>query len=103
MRVPLLFVCLFAASICPAASADYYVSVAGADANPGTSPSLPWRTLARVNAVALRAGDRVFLRAGDTFSGGLSLDSGDAGSPAAPIAIGSYGSGRATIWAGSGS
>jgi hypothetical protein len=96
-----LFVCLlFAAG--PAHAADYYVSSAGADSNMGTSAAAPWRTLARVNAVALRAGDRVLLRADDTFPGTLTLDSGDTGSAASPIVITSYGSGRATIWAGTG-
>ena len=101
MRIALLLVCLSTVPA-PAFAADYYVSAAGADTNAGTSPAAPWRTLARVNAVALRAGDRVLLRGGDTLAGGLSLDSGDAGTAASPIVITSYGSGRATIRAGTG-
>lgn len=97
-----LLVCLLAGFVNPAVAADYYVSAGGADSNAGTAPHTAWRTLARVNAVALRPGDRVWLRAGDTFFGGLSLDSGDTGTPSAPIAIASYGSGRAAIYAGTG-
>jgi hypothetical protein len=102
LRLPLI-VCLLAGFVSPAVAADYYVSAGGSDANAGTTASAPWRTLARVNAVVLRPGDRVLLRAGDTFAGGLSLDSGDTGTASAPIAIASYGSGRATIHAGTGS
>ena len=86
----------------PAAAADFYVSAGGADGNPGTSPLVPWRTLARVNAVALRPGDRIFLRSGDTFFGGLSLDAADVGTAASPIEIALYGGGRAIIYAGTG-
>src|SRR5687767_2602598 len=96
LRVSLL-VCLLVGFVSPAAAADYYVSSGGSDGNAGTTANAPWRTLSRVNAVALQPGDRVLLRAGDTFPGGLSLDSGDVGTPSAPIAIASYGTGRAAI------
>jgi hypothetical protein len=96
----LLSVCL--AGRAPAFANDYFVSAGGSDGNAGTAAAVPWRSLARVNAVALRPGDRVLLRAGDTFHGGLALDSGDAGTAAAPIVITSYGVGRATIYAGDG-
>lgn len=89
-----LAVCLFAAS--PALAADYYVSLSGNDANPGTLAA-PWQTLARVNTVDLEPGDRVLLRAGDTFDGRLVLDTFDGGTAAAPVTIESYGAGRATI------
>jgi hypothetical protein len=104
MRLRLsLLVCLVAGFVSPAVAADYYVSSGGSDTNAGTAAHAPWRSLARVNAVALRPGDRVLLRAGDTFFGGLSLDSSDAGTASAPIAITSYGTGRAAIYAASGS
>lgn len=93
----LLAVCLGAAS--PASAADFHVSTAGSDANAGTADA-PWRTLARVNGLTLRPGDRVLLRGGDTFDGRLVLDAQDAGAPDAPITITSYGTGRATIRSG---
>jgi hypothetical protein len=104
MRLRLsLLVCLLAGFVSPAIAADYYVSSGGSDTNAGTAAHVPWRTLARVNAVALQPGDRVLLRSGDTFFGGLSLDSRDAGTASAPIVIASYGTGRAAIYAATGS
>ena len=97
-----LLVSLLLAAAHTAGAADYYVSAGGNDLNAGTSAGAAWRTLSRVNTVNLRAGDRVLLRAGDTFAGGLTLDSSDTGTPSAPIVITSYGTGRAAIWAGTG-
>ena len=47
----------------------YYVSNAGNDANAGTSPVLPWRTIAKVNAKlpSLLPGDSVLLQSGGIF------------------------------------
>ena len=98
-------VCLFVLSVSagvPASAADYYISRAGNDANAGNSPASPWQSLARVSSVRLLPGDRLLLRGGDVFAGGLTLDAGDAGSATAPIAITSYGTGRATIAPGQG-
>ena len=80
---------------------DYYISAIGSDMNPGTIAA-PWRSLGRVNAWNFEPGDRVLFRADDTFDGTLSLDDGDAGTPAAPVTITSYGTGRATVRASSG-
>ena len=87
----------------PASATDYYISVAGNDANSGTTPQAPWRSFARVNALTVRAGDRILLRGGDTIDGGLSFDAGDTGTAASPIEVTSYGGGRATIRTSSGS
>lgn len=94
--------CVFALALLAAPRADatnYYVSAAGSDAAPGTLTA-PWRTLARVTATALHAGDSVLLRGGDRFPGNLAFDAGDAGTPTSPIVITSYGTGRATIASG---
>lgn len=104
MRIPAdlctaVVVCLLLPA--PAGATDYFLSSTGSDANPGTR-SAPWRSLARVNTLDLAPGDRVLLRAGDTFDGGLALDAYDAGTPTAPVTITSYGSGRATIRTASG-
>lgn len=82
--------------------ATYYVSPTGNDSASGTSPATAWRTLDRVTAASLLPGDRVLLRAGSTFSGGLYLQPGESGTPGAPISISTYGSGRARISAGAG-
>jgi len=102
MRPFLVFVCLFAGLPSSASATDYYVSAAGADSRTGTSAAAAWRTLARVNTVSLRTGDRVLLRGGDTFVGTLTLDATDRGTAASPVTVTSYGTGRATIAGGSG-
>jgi hypothetical protein len=68
----------------------YHVAVSGDDANPGTE-ALPWRTIAKANAAALKPGDRVLLRKGDVWREQLTVRrSGTAGNP---IVFGAYGSG----------
>lgn len=76
---------------------DYYVSPSGDDANAGTSEATAWRTLSKVNRFSFAPGDRIFFQGGQSFGGGLRFDSDDVGTPARPIAIGSYGTGRATL------
>ncbi len=82
-------------------AADYYLSNAGNDSNNGTSPTTPWRTLAKLSAElggpsgtwgTISNGDRVYFRKGDTFRGtiafaaynnnGMTFDSYDAGTNA---------------------
>ncbi len=82
-------------------SATYYVSPTGNDANSGTSTSAPWKSIAKVNAESLHAGDDVLFQGGQTFGGNLKKTSGT-GTASAPITFGSYGSGRATLSAGTG-
>jgi hypothetical protein len=76
----------------------YYISPRGDDANPGTSPRQPWRTLARASVETYHPGDRILLQGGQSFPG--TLDLRGEGSPDAPIVVSSYGKGRATINAG---
>jgi hypothetical protein len=93
-----LFVLLSAAS---AFSADYYVSSNGDDAATGDI-SNPWRTVQRVNNGTYLPGDRILFQGGDTFSGTLYLTAPSAGTAANPVLISSYGTGAATIAAGTG-
>jgi peptidoglycan/LPS O-acetylase OafA/YrhL len=80
----------------------YYISPSGDDENPGTSPDTAWRTLGRVSHTRLGPGDLVRLEGRRAFKGCLCFGRDDAGTPARPISIGSYGTGRATILAGDG-
>src|SRR5262249_28323086 len=80
----------------------FYISPAGNDANLGTSPSAPWKTINRANQATFHLGDQILFQAGATFSGNLALGKQDAGTPASTIIIGSYGTGSATINAGTG-
>lgn len=75
---------------------DYYLSAAGSDSNAGTSAGAPWATFSPTYSVSWAPGDRLLLRGGDTFTGMIWLG-GAAGTLAAPITIGSYGTGRATV------
>lgn len=73
-------------------SVTYYVdSVAGDDANSGTSTSSPWKSLTKANAAVLNPGDRLLFKRGGSWSGKLALTR--SGSATQPIVVGSYGSG----------
>ncbi len=82
------------------AGVAYYVSATGNDANAGTSPSLAWRSIAKVNSRTFSPGDKILFQGGAVFSGGLVFDSADRGTAVGPISVSSYGTGRATISAG---
>ncbi|MFD7644418.1 hypothetical protein ACFV4P_27670 [Kitasatospora sp. NPDC059795] len=57
----------FAAPAAHAAGTTYYVSAsAGSDANSGTSPDAPWKSLAQVGKQAFQPGDTIAFRSGDT-------------------------------------
>ena len=103
MRVMWLIVlclCLSIGTNSGARAAEYYVSAEGNDAETGTAPGKSWQTLDRAGKQAYQAGDRLLLHGGDTFTGNLELHG--AGTEAKPIALNSYGKGRATIQAGNG-
>ena len=70
----------------------YYVSSStGNDANTGTSPSVPWKTLDKVNSFIPQPGESVLFKRGDSWEGTLIPPaSGTAGNP---ITYGAYGSG----------
>lgn len=84
------------------AGVTYYVSPAGNDKNDGKAPTRAWRTLGKVNNATFAAGSTIALEGGKTFPGFLFLGGTDKGTAASPITITSYGTGRATIDAGTG-
>jgi hypothetical protein len=61
----------------------------GDDTAAGTSPAAAWRTLARANREAFRAGDRLLLARGARFPGTLAVSV--AATAAAPFIVGAYG------------
>ncbi len=84
-----------------AAGASYYVdSIHGSDANPGTSPDRPWRTLAPVHAHDFLPGEVLNFARGSDWSGGLVID--DSGVAGNPITYRAYGSGAMPIFRNSG-
>jgi hypothetical protein len=96
---------VFAALLLTASTAayatTYYVSNSGNDSNSGTSPSAPWKTIAKVNSEEYAPGDTILFFGGQSFSGNIVLTS--SGSAGSPITVGSYGTPDATISAGAGS
>ncbi len=86
----------------PAFATDYYVSNSGNDKSNGLSAMTAWATLTKIQNTNFSPGDRILLNATSTFSGMLYLDNFDAGTPSSPVTVTSYGTGRATISAGSG-
>ncbi|MFB2585801.1 family 16 glycoside hydrolase [Herbiconiux liukaitaii] len=74
-----------------AAATTYYIdSVAGSDANPGTSASSPWKSLAKANALTATAGTSILLKSGSVWNGQY-LDLKGSGTAAAPAVVGRYG------------
>jgi len=71
----------------------YYLdSVAGNDANAGTSESLAWKTLAKANTVNLLPGDSLLLKRGSVWTGPLKAKWN--GTASNPILISAYGTGN---------
>ena len=70
----------------------------GDDASDGLTPARAWRTLAKVNAAALRPGDTVLFRRGQSWRGQLVPRSGD---ETGCITYGAYGDGAKPLLLGS--
>lgn len=75
----------------------FYVAADGKDSNDGTSPGKPWGSLAQANHHVFVPGDRLLLQGGARFTGSLKFHRGEAGDPAHPVVVSSYGLGRPTI------
>jgi hypothetical protein len=75
----------------------FYLSATGDDTGDGLTPATAWRSIARANMAVFTPADRLLLQGGTTFHGALRLGPREAGHASAPVVVGSYGSGRATI------
>ena len=82
-----------------ATGAKYYISPSGNDNNNG-SQTKPWKSLDRLNRMVCKAGDKIFLQAGQTFKGSIHFDWSGPGQASCSLSIGSYGEGKAVIDAG---
>ncbi len=83
------------------ATAYYFSDISGDDNRTSTqakSPSTPWKTVAKLNTffASLLPGDSVLFKRGETFSG-AAITVKKSGLAAAPIVIGSYGTGPRPI------
>ncbi len=73
-----------------AIATNYYVSSSvGNDSNDGLSESTPFKTIAKVNSLALQPGDQVRFKCGDTWRAEQLVIS-HSGNPSASILFGSY-------------
>ena len=79
---------------------EFYVSPSGSDNNDGRTPATAWQTPLKVDVTNFQAGDHILFEGGQSFSGVLYFDANDQGTAAQPIVVTSYGTGRATIAAG---
>ncbi len=84
----------------PGNTTFYVDSVAGHDSNPGTSRNRSWKTIARANDMVFRTGDRLLFAGGQRFPGTIRFTKMDGGSSDRPVVVTSFGSGRATVEAG---
>jgi len=75
-------------------AANYYVdSVSGNDSNTGALTA-PWRSVAKVKATALKAGDAVYFKCGGAWDELLSPATGASGNP---VVYGAYGTGNRPV------
>ncbi len=96
-----IFTLLLPVCSTPAFATDYYVSSTGNDLSSGTSIANAWATISKVNSVIFLPGDALFFEGGKTFSGTILLTAAEANDPANIFAISTFGTGQATINAGS--
>ncbi|MGK2863251.1 MAG: PKD domain-containing protein, partial [Chitinophagaceae bacterium] len=91
MKTLLLLLCI---NLCVTLNArNYYVSSAsGNNTNTGTSTAAPWQTIAKVNSTTFAAGDSIFFKRGEVWTGNLiASNSGVSGNP---IVYSAYGNGK---------
>ncbi len=69
---------------------DYYVNNEGNDSNDGLTEQSAFKTLAKVNAQSLTAGDNIYLASGQEFVGTVKI-ANEAGTSELPISITTYG------------
>lgn len=97
LLVSAILVLLWAGAAYPA---DYYIDAGtGSDANSGTSPSKPWKSLYNVRHRHFSPGDTISLKRGETWRETLHINS--SGAAGRPIVIGAYGSGERPLILGS--
>jgi hypothetical protein len=78
----------------------YYISPDGNDNSSGTSMSSPWKTLSKINNLAIAPGTSILFEGGKNFTGNIYLDNHDGNDPSNNVIISSYGTGKAIISSG---
>jgi hypothetical protein len=82
-------------SIVNLSATEYYISNTGNDNARGTSIESSFKTINRLNQVKLKAGDKVYFKAGDVFTGSLHINY--SGKDGKPIMLSSYGEGAKPV------
>ena len=93
-----LFLTFLLLTVTASATTYYLSSSSGNDSNSGTDPSSAWQTINKLNNFPLQPGDQVLFKRGDTFYGGIKVNS--SGSSGNSITYGAYGSGPNPIITG---
>lgn len=89
--------CTLLHSLSSDARTFYISSSSGNDANDGLTPARAWRSITKVNATNLVAGDTVLFKRGDVFEGEITSESGSVGKP---IVFMAYGAGNNPVISG---
>lgn len=86
---------------------DYYISTSGSNSNNGTSQATPWQTMSKLESVCnngtIKAGDNIYFKKGDNFTGTLMMTSlwgynAKSGTATQPITFTSYGTGAKPLF-----
>jgi hypothetical protein len=101
-QIIFITICAFFSNVCFVNSTEYYISPTGHDNHLGTTQDEAWQSIQKVNEMNFKPGDRILFEAGQCFTGQLSFNTGDTGLPDNPVVVSSFGAGRATIHAMSG-
>ena len=101
-----IFLALFACAISWIAIAraqsrgrSFYIDPLGSDSNSGATPDSPWRSVAKVNALAFQPGDTVYFKRGGLWRETLEPRRG--GGTGNPVTFTAYGSGPQPVISGS--
>ncbi len=77
----------------------YYFARKGDDENNGNAPDKAWKNIEKLQNINLSGGDIIFLKAGDTFEGAITIK--NSGNPDEPIQIKTFGGSTNAILKGS--
>lgn len=80
-----------------ASATNYYFSTSGDDATGNGTQANPYKTITKLNSLVLVAGDNVYLKRGDVFTGTIIVSSTEDGNSTNKITFGAYSTGAKPI------
>jgi hypothetical protein len=94
--IPFFAYLLIVLNSCQQNKDTYYIdATSGNDNNTGLDKNSAWKTINKVNNYHFKAGDKIFLKRGESWNESLLFPS--SGDSLNPITIGAYGNGYAPI------